>query len=113
MNRPLIVKKCVALSMSMMLTLGLLLSTVGPAMAQENSGAPGRNVPAAPSQQGPTDPAELEAFLDGFFAEAMEEYHIAGAAIAVVRDGELFLAEIVDASARGRPACIRARAAIC
>jgi CubicO group peptidase (beta-lactamase class C family) len=94
MNKLLIVKKSLALSMSMMLTLGLLLSTIRCAMAQENRGAPGGTVPTLPSQgQGPSDPAELEAFLDGFFAKAMEEYHIAGAAIAVVKDGELFFAK--------------------
>ena len=52
------------------------------------------NVHTAPSiQEGPSDPAELEAFLDDFFAGAMEEYHIAGAAIAVVKDGQLFFAK--------------------
>jgi len=94
MNRLLIVQKCLVSSMTIMLTLGILLSTVGPAMAQENRGTPGRNVPTAPSQgQGPNDPAELEAFLDELFGKEMEEYHIAGAAIAVVKDGELFFAK--------------------
>jgi hypothetical protein len=46
-----------------------LLSFVAPAMAQENSVAPGGNAPAAPSQSGPTDPAELETFLDELFAK--------------------------------------------
>jgi hypothetical protein len=36
---------------------------------------------AAPSEQGPTDPDELEAFLDELMAEQMEEYNIAGAAV--------------------------------
>lgn len=45
---------------------------------------------AAPSQQVPTNPAELEAFLDDLMAEHMEELHIAGAAISIVKDGELF-----------------------
>jgi CubicO group peptidase (beta-lactamase class C family) len=48
---------------------------------------------AAPPQQGPTDPAELEAFLDEVMAKDMEEHHIAGAAVAVVKDGELFFAK--------------------
>lgn len=44
--------------------------------------------------QGPTDdPAELEAFLDELMAKDMEEHHIAGAAVAVVKDGELFFAK--------------------
>ena len=63
-------------------------------MAQENKAAPGRNVPTAPSQpQGPTDPAELEAFLDELFGKEMEENHIAGAAVSVVKDGKLFFAK--------------------
>jgi CubicO group peptidase (beta-lactamase class C family) len=48
-------------------------------------------VPAAP--QGPTDPAEVEAFLDGVMVAHMESYHIAGAVVAVVKDGELFFAK--------------------
>lgn len=43
--------------------------------------------------QGPTDPAELEAFLDELMANDMEAYHIAGAAVSVVKDGELFFAK--------------------
>ncbi|NIO70706.1 MAG: serine hydrolase, partial [Anaerolineae bacterium] len=63
-------------------------------MAQENRGAPGGNVPTAPSQQqGPTDPAELEAFLDELMAKDMEERHIPGAAVSVVKDGMLFFAK--------------------
>jgi CubicO group peptidase (beta-lactamase class C family) len=94
MNRPLFVKKPRALSMSIVLTLAMLLSVVGPAVAEEIRVAPGRNVPTAPSQQqGPTDRAELEAFLDDLLGEEMEEYHIAGAAVSVAKDGELFFAK--------------------
>lgn len=94
MNNLLIMKKSLALSMTITLTLAILLSIVGSAMAQENRVAPGRNVPTAPSQpQGPTDPAELEAFLDELLGSQMEEHHIAGAAISVVKDGELFFAK--------------------
>lgn len=42
---------------------------------------------------GPTDAAEMEAFLDDLFARHMEEYHIAGTAVAVVKDGQLFFAK--------------------
>src|SRR3972149_622530 len=94
MNNLLTIKKSLAYSMTIVLTLALLLSIVGSAMAQENRDAPGRDVPTVPSQAlGPTDPAELEAFLDDLFAKDMEEYHIAGAAIAVVKDGKLFFAK--------------------
>jgi CubicO group peptidase (beta-lactamase class C family) len=76
----------------------ILLSLVallvgGTALAQENVTAPDRNVLSAPPQQGPTDPAELEAFWDEFMAEQMEEHLIAGAAVAVVKDGDLFFAK--------------------
>ncbi|HLO34253.1 MAG TPA: serine hydrolase domain-containing protein, partial [Anaerolineales bacterium] len=48
----------------------------------------------APAQpQGPTDRAEMEAFMDGLLKKQMEEYHIAGAAISVVKDGKLFFAK--------------------
>src|SRR5215216_7122393 len=94
MNNLLIIKKSLGLSMTMMLTLVILLSIVGSAMAQENRVAPDMNGPTAPSQsQGPTDPTELEVFLDELLAKEMEEYHIAGAAISVVKDGKSFLAK--------------------
>lgn len=81
-------------SMVFMLPLVILLSMVGSATAQEDTDASGMNVPTSPSQgQGPTDPAELEAFLDELFAQQMEEHHIAGAAVSVVKDGKLFFAK--------------------
>src|SRR6266542_3680809 len=88
------IKKSLALSMTIMLTLVLLLSIAAPATAQENRIAETRVVPTAPSQQrGPTDPAELEAFLDDLFGKEMAEYHIAGAAVSVVKDGKVFFAK--------------------
>lgn len=45
-----------------------------------------------PGQAGPNDPAELAAFLDAFFAEQMEANHVAGAAVSVVKDGEVLFA---------------------
>src|SRR5215218_6009276 len=94
MNHLLSIKKFMAISMTIMLALVILLSTSGSAMGQENRVAAGRNVPTAPSQQlGPTDPAEMEAFLDEELGREMEKYHIAGAAVSVVKDGELFFAK--------------------
>jgi CubicO group peptidase (beta-lactamase class C family) len=58
------------------------LLVAGPALA-----------PMDVSAQGPTDPAELEAFLDDLMAEQMEEFHIPGAAVSVVKDGALFFAK--------------------
>ena len=39
---------------------------------------------------GPTDRAELEAFMDGVIEAQLEAYNIAGAVVAVVREGGLF-----------------------
>jgi CubicO group peptidase (beta-lactamase class C family) len=75
---------------TVMMALAMLLSIVTPAVAQQNPVVSGGNVSIAPVGQGPTDPAELETFLDDFFGTTMEEYHIAGAAVAVVKDGKLF-----------------------
>jgi len=36
---------------------------------------------------------EMEAFLDGVLATLMESYHVPGAAVVVVKDGEIFLAK--------------------
>jgi CubicO group peptidase (beta-lactamase class C family) len=76
------------------LAAGLLLSSVMPAWARRDKSATGKNQPSTASQpQGPTDAAEMEAFLDELFARQMEDCHIAGAAIAVVKDGQLFFAK--------------------
>ncbi len=42
---------------------------------------------------GPTDPVELETFLDGLMAAQMEQNHVAGAAVSVVKEGEVFFAK--------------------
>ena len=75
-----------------MMTLAMLLSIiVAPAVARQDPVVSGGNVSIAPTAgQGPTDPVELETFLDEFFATTMKDYHIAGAAVAVVKDGRLF-----------------------
>src|SRR5215211_4008795 len=93
MSRLLSIKKSMAISMTIMLALVIVLSTSGSAMGQEDRVAPGRNVSTAPSQQGPADPAELKAFLDEELGREMEKHHIAGAAVSVVKDGELFFAK--------------------
>jgi CubicO group peptidase (beta-lactamase class C family) len=85
------IKKSLATSLTIMLTMVLLLSIVAPVTAQGDRVASGGNVPTAPSQApGPTDPAELEAFLDDLLAKDMEEHHIPGAAVSVVKDGKIF-----------------------
>jgi CubicO group peptidase (beta-lactamase class C family) len=94
MNLLLSIKKSMAKSMTIMLTLVIVLSTSGSAMGQEDKFTAGSNVSTAPSQQqGPTDRAELEAFLDEELGREMEKHHIAGAAVSVVKDGELLFAK--------------------
>jgi hypothetical protein len=85
------IKKSLVILLANTMTFVLLLLSVSPAAAQVSGVAPGRKVSPAPTQpQGPTDRVELESFLDGYFVKTMEDYHIAGAAIAVVKDGKLF-----------------------
>ncbi len=43
--------------------------------------------------QGPIDPADLESFFDDFFDRSMEELNIPGAAVVVVKDGEILFSE--------------------
>lgn len=84
------------LARALLLTLALvlLLALAAPASARAHRGLPGRGLAGAPAQgRGPTDPAELEAFLDDLLAQEMAEYHVAGAAVAVVKDGRLFFAK--------------------
>ena len=83
-------KQALAPSMTLILALVILLSMAGTATAQTAADKP---VSAAPSQQGPTDPAELEAFMDDLLGRQMEDHHIAGAAVSVVKDGKLFFAK--------------------
>lgn len=65
----------------------VLLSVAAPVAA-------GEGMPVSLNQaEGPTDAGEMEAFMDEMFTRHMEEYHIAGAAVAVVKDGQLFFAK--------------------
>ncbi len=94
MNLPFIIKRFMAVSMTIVLALMMLLSPSGSATGQEKWDAPNENAPTAPPlQQGPNDPAELEAFLDEELGREMEKHHIAGAAVSVVKDGELLFAK--------------------
>jgi CubicO group peptidase (beta-lactamase class C family) len=72
----------------------ILLSLVESAFAQEHGGSPiaQRSTLSTPGQ-GLSDPVESGAFLYDLFAREMEKFHIAGAAISVVKGGKLFFAE--------------------
>ena len=47
----------------------------------------------ATEEVGPTDPAELEAFLAGLLPALMETYHVPGAVFVMVKNGETFFAK--------------------
>ncbi|MFH1763556.1 MAG: serine hydrolase [Gemmatimonadota bacterium] len=53
----------------------------------------GQEATELPTPRGPTDPAELEAFLDGLMGAALEENHMAGGVVAVVSGGRIFVAK--------------------
>ena len=47
----------------------------------------------APVQRGSIDPTDLEIFLDEFFDQNMDELNIPGAAVVVVKDGEILFSK--------------------
>ena len=49
--------------------------------------------PQAPSGAGPTDPDEMEAFIDGMMDAHLRAHKVPGAVVTVVMDGELFFAK--------------------
>lgn len=53
----------------------------------------GQNTTAASLRGGPTDPAELEAFVDGLMHVVLDQFNTAGAVVSVVSGGELFFAK--------------------
>lgn len=75
----------------LVLSLFLLLGSVQGVPAQTSRVVSSAFHQQAP--QGPTDPKELEVFLDGVLAAQLKAHHIPGATVAVVKDGELFFAK--------------------
>jgi len=78
----------------LLILVGLLIGGSTTAVAaDENITISGRDFLSAYQQQDghdPTNLADLEAFWDEYMDETMEEHHIAGAAVSMVKDGELF-----------------------
>jgi len=70
----------------------LLLLIVVPVLAQQNDVHEEKNIPVA-FFKGPTDPGEMESFLDGLLKKEMEENYIVGAAVSVVIDGTRLFAK--------------------
>ena len=75
------IKNLPAMSLTIALAGALTLATAGLAGAQEASGLPVGDASPALRAQGPTDRAELAAFVDALLAQQMEENQIAGAAV--------------------------------
>ena len=59
--------------------------------AAEQTGRSANQQPAI--ARGLKDPAQVEAFVDGVIAAQKEALHISGAAVAIVKDGQLFFAK--------------------
>lgn len=73
-------------------TVALMLLLTGGLVAQTAEETPA-DAAAPPAAVGLTDPAELEAFIDGLMAAHMPSRDIPAATISVVKDGELFFAK--------------------
>jgi len=72
----------------------ILLPLSGPmANAQEAQTAEEVSAQAELISQGPQDPAELAAFLDGVLEVYMKTLHIPGATVAVIKDGKIFFSK--------------------
>lgn len=71
----------------------ILVLSAAPICAESAQDLSNQFLPSISFQQGPTDPQELEVFIDGVMAAQMEAYHIPGATISVVKDGKLFFAK--------------------
>ncbi len=67
--------------------------SAAPTWAEGTLNGTAQVIPSIPFQQGPTDPEELEAFLDGVITAQLDAYHIPGATVAVVKDGKLLFSK--------------------
>ena len=84
---PYLVLKAVAL----LCLVSIVTGAIPGVQAEALSRAPA--VSASALASGPSDPEEMEAFLDDFFESRMTKLHVPGAAIVVVRDGKVFLSQ--------------------
>ena len=77
----------------LLITTAVLLLFITGLSAAPSEQAPSGATAAAPRPAGLTDPAELEAFIDGMMAAHFPSRHVSAATIAVVKDGALFFAK--------------------
>ena len=78
------------LALLALVAVAAMTAMASPALAQSPPDSPGSRPSAG---GGPTDEREVEAFLDGFFAQQLEGHKIPGATVSVVRDGEILFAK--------------------
>jgi CubicO group peptidase (beta-lactamase class C family) len=79
------------LSILMLLTM-LVMAVTQPAFSS-TSGYRNNEMQTSAYHSGPSDPAEVEAFLDAFLTEQMETYHIPGVVFTMVKDGKVFFSK--------------------
>jgi CubicO group peptidase (beta-lactamase class C family) len=76
-----------------LLAVAMMFLAAAGLFAQSSEVVSAEEVVSSPEAVGPTDPAELETFIDGMMAAHMPSREIPAATIAVVKDGELFFAK--------------------
>jgi CubicO group peptidase (beta-lactamase class C family) len=82
---------------------GLLIAVLLPVWARSATAQPSPDallrVPektlahTASTDHDPVDPKEIEAFLDPIFATGMSDWHVPGAAVAIVKDGQILFSK--------------------
>jgi CubicO group peptidase (beta-lactamase class C family) len=90
------VKLFLKLIRSIILAILIFISSGLSGLAKETLAAPNSQAlvtSSSPSQLGPTNPQELETFVDNFFAEQMSKLHIPGAVFTLVKDGKIFFSK--------------------
>ena len=78
---------------SRVLILGLCVVSIAVGWIPNVSVAALSRTSASTAPSGAIDPEEMEAFVDSFFEAKMAELHIPGAAIVLVRDGQVLLSK--------------------
>ncbi len=76
-----------------LLTAAMLFLASAGLFAQTSDAVSAEEATSVPGPAGPTDPQELEAFIDGMMAAHMPSREIPAATISIVKDGELFFAK--------------------
>jgi len=89
MKRSSFIIKCL---LTALFVIWLMLPSGVNALAQGQQVIPDQ-VGVPPVQPGPTDPIELEAFLDGVISAQLTAYHLPGATVAIVKNGELLFSK--------------------